>query len=85
MTGKIFGDLGNESLWRIKFDVLKSSKSLHKRHLILFYIAVLHRLLTSQASHYNFPVRLYLLVINIHLTSWTSHFNLPICILANLG
>ena len=21
MTGKIFGDLGNESLWRIKFDV----------------------------------------------------------------
>ena len=34
MTGKIFGDLGNELLWRIKFDVLKSSNNFQKRHLI---------------------------------------------------
>ena len=36
MTGKIFGDLGNESLWRIKFDILKSSNNFQKRHLINF-------------------------------------------------
>ena len=36
MTGKIFGKLGNESLWEIKFDVLKSSNNFQKYHLINF-------------------------------------------------
>ena len=47
MTGKIFGDLGNELLWQIKSDVLKSSNSSHKRHLIL---VVLHRLLCKKIA-----------------------------------
>ena len=36
MTGKIFGNLGNESLWQIKFDVLKSSNDFCECQLINF-------------------------------------------------
>ena len=45
MTGKTFGDLGNESLWQIKFDVLKSSNNFQKSITYLI-LAALQRLLT---------------------------------------
>ena len=47
MTGRIFGNLGNESLRRIKFDALKSNNNFQERHLIL---AALPRLLTWRVN-----------------------------------